>query len=223
MPNITFPWNIDISVKGNINGAPFTVKGAGVIRTYGVYDAILNFDRMPPHFHPSAIASFSVSNCCGAGASMRNGGLNMSAMGVEEYEVHRRLRLLGGEINFKGQARYTPDALVLDIAVDGDAQLPDDLIAHSTYFKRVYQTSPDVILGVGEGSLYRADGSDLPIQIDTRYKVKPAPLPNPMKVVEYRVATEDGVLFGRSYSLRIHSVFDGANTGAKLDSLACTI
>lgn len=218
MPNIHFPWPINIKARGIINGTRFNVNGAGVIRTFGVYEAILNFDKIPPHFHPSAIGTFIVSDCCGAGASMRNGGLNMSTMGVEEYDIHRKLDVAGGEINLRGKAFYTPEALVLDIDIDGDANLPDDLISHSIYIKRVYHDGPGIILGVGNGSLFRQDGSEVPVDINTRYLVQPNPLPNPMKDCEYRIATEDGLLFGLSYHLRIHSIFDGGNTMSMLES-----
>ncbi|MDO3401920.1 hypothetical protein QWI29_17910 [Mycolicibacterium neoaurum] len=217
MPDIKFPWPINVKSGGTINGTSFRIHGAGVIRTYGVYDAILNFDTMPAHFHPSSIGAFVVSNSCGAGASMRNGGINMSAMGVEEYEVHRVLTLGGGELHLQGQARYTPEALELDIEIEGEAEIPDDVICHSVYSKKVFADGPGTLVGTGEGSLFRADGSDIPVGINTNYKISPNPLPNPLTNAEYRTATESGVLFGTSYHLRIHSIFDGQNTMAMLD------
>ena len=223
MPDIKFPWPINIRAQGSLNGTTFEVNGAGVIRTLGAYEAILNFSAMPPNFHPSALGTFVVSNCCGAGASTRNGGKNMSSMGVEEYEVHRRLEVAGGQIDMRGRAFYKAEALTLDIDIEGDAQLPDDLIGHSVYMKRVYQDGPSTLLGVGNGSLFRSDGTDVPVEINTRYDVQPSPLANPLDGEEYRIATEDGKLSGLSYHLRIHSIFDGANSLSALDGRTCTL
>ncbi|MFH6955088.1 hypothetical protein ACHSBP_18480 [Pseudoalteromonas sp. XMcav1-K] len=222
MNNIQFPWPINIKAQGNINNTDIIVNGAGVIRTLGVYESILNFNKIPPKFHPSAIATFIVSNCCGAGASTRNGGKNMTSMGVIEYEVERRLELAGGLINMHGKAYYTNEALVLDIDIEGNIDLPDDLIGHSVYLKKVYPSEcKSKAFGVGEGSLFRANGEDVPLTINTKYNLTPSVLPNPLEAPEYRIATEDGVLNGNSYSLRIHSIFDGINTMEGVTQKSC--
>lgn len=223
MPAIKLPWPIQIKSKGRVNGLDFTINGTGVIRTFGVYDAILNFNRLPRGFHPAALGPIVVSNCCGAGASTRNGGLNMSTMGVEEYDVHRKLDIGDGKIEMKGKALYTPEALILDIDIDGDVELPADLTGHSIYVKKVYPSSDGEILGVGTASLFRSDGTEVGVAINTRYRVNPSPLPRPLKNPEYRIATADAELYGLSCSIRIHSIFDGINTMSQLEPLNCKL
>ena len=217
MRDIDFPWPITVKAQGVINGEELRVSGAGVVRTLGVYDAILNFDRIPSNFHPSAIASAVVSNCCGAGASARNGGKNMTSMGVQRYAVHRILGFENGNVTMRGRALYSAEALILDIDVEGTVEMPDDLIGHSIYQKKVSPSECQTkVFGVGEGSVFRSNGGELPFTINTVYEIEPSPLPNPLTQDEFRIATEDGVLNGRSYALRIHSIFDGLNTMNKV-------
>jgi hypothetical protein len=138
-------------------------------------------------------------------------------MGVESYKVERILTIEDGQIKMEGKARYTPEALLLDIKIHGDVNLPDDLIGHSVYMKRVEPGIEDgQLIGIGEGSLFRSSGKDIPVKIETKYIVSPSPLPNPLTRTEFRIATEDGELRGLSYKLRIHSIFDGVNSMEKV-------
>lgn len=223
MPDIKFPWPINIKASGRVNGTDFNINGAGVIRTFGVYDAILNFDRLPVGFDATTLAPLVVSNCCGAGASMRNGGLNMSTMGVEEYKVHRKLDIGDGRVDMKGKALYTHEALILDIKIEGDVSLPDDLSGHSVYVKKVYPSGEGEMLGVGTASLFRFNGDEVKVGINTRYQVKPSPLPHPLIAPEYRLATADAERYGLSCHVRIHSIFDGINSMNSVESMTCSI
>ncbi len=85
------PRPFSISLSGTVNDVPVTIEGNGVIRSYGVYEGVLNFDALPPDFHPTAISPFVVSICCHAYAGMRNGGLNIMAMGATGYSTRRVL------------------------------------------------------------------------------------------------------------------------------------
>src|SRR5262245_34961410 len=214
---ITLPWAIRTSAMCIINGTRFAIEGTGRIPTHGVYDADLDFEKIPSQFHPSALASFLISACCGAGASMRNGGVNMSTMGAEEYAVRRRLRFsTGGKIDMSGTARFTPAALVLDVEVNGDVRLPDDVSPHCMYIKRVEPVpGTDHLIGVGEGSLFRRDGAEISLLVDTKYTLispKASELARPLAGPEFRILSEDGELDGTRYHSRIHSIFDGINS-----------
>ncbi|MCX2829737.1 hypothetical protein RGU76_28910 [Bacillus pseudomycoides] len=210
------PWAINAKAEGEINGVNFKMNASGYIRTNGVYEANLNFDKLPPKFHPSAISSFIVSICCGAGASMRNNGVNMSTMGIKSYTVNRKLRLLGSTIIIEGTAELTLEALVLNVKVKGNVELPDDLSGHSIYLKRIEPIDgKSKIIGVGEGSLFRTNGEEISVQIDTEYTNISPPLSNLKRAItkpEFRIATEDGELYGLTYRTRIHSIFDGINS-----------
>ncbi|WP_305928048.1 hypothetical protein [Bacillus mycoides] len=211
-----YPWAINAKAEGEINGVRFTMNATGFIRTYGVYEATLNFDKLPPKFHPCAISSFIVSACCGAGASMRNKGVNMTTMGIESYKVVRKLRILDSVITIEGTANFTPEALVLNVKVKGDVDLPDDLSGHSIYLKRVEPIGNNSgLIGIGEGSLFRTNGEEISLQIDTEYVNIYPELRNLKYAItkpEFRIATEDGELYGLTYRTRIHSIFDGINS-----------
>jgi hypothetical protein len=219
----TLPWPINATAKGSINSDDFTLHGAGVIRTFGVYDAILNFSRIPRHFHPSAMGTFIVSASCGAGAASRNDGLNFSQMGVQSYQLMRKIDVAGGTITITGTAKYLAQALTLALEIEGKVDLPDDLAGHSVYLKKVSAHSPSCIKAVGEGSLFRLNGSEVPVDVNSRYDLLPDPLPNIIANPEYRYATEDGIVTGNSYHLRIHSIFDGKNVGNALADRCCNL
>jgi hypothetical protein len=206
-----FPWPLNVSARGTVNGTEFSISGAGVIRCVGVYHAILNFSRIPPRFHPSAISMFVISTCCEAGASARNGAKNMRVRGAKLYRAQRELTFDQGKITLEGTARYTDEALLLDVEVQGKVDLPDDLCGHSVYFQRVSPASDGTLTARGDGSLYRKSGEEIRISISARQRFEPA-LSDPLTKSEFRVATEDGVLEGRSYRTTIHSIFDGANS-----------
>ncbi len=218
---ITMPWPINVHARANINNVEFSVTGTGVLRTNGVYDVDLNFDELPPNFHPCVVATPVISTCCGAGASMRNGGINMATMGVASYRVERELTLDGGSIRITGTAKLTPHFLQLDTECSGQVRLPNDMVGHSVYITRVKPMPGEGALHeIGQGSFFRANGEEIPVKITAQYKdFEPAynSLPNPLTKPEYRFVTEDGELWGLNYRSRLHSIFDGVNSMSLID------
>jgi hypothetical protein len=208
----SYPWPLNITGKGNVNGQSFTLNGAGVIRCAGVYHAALNFSAIPAGFHPSAISMFIVSTCCDAGASERNGARNLRMRGTEGYEAHRELTFGRDKIVLDGTADYRGPALLLEVNVTGTVSLPDDLCGHAVYITRVQPQDGGRILALGEGSLFRKSGEEVKIGISTLQTLRPNPLPTPLRSPEFRIATESGESFGNSYHLTIHSIYDAINS-----------
>jgi hypothetical protein len=207
---------IKIQGGGRVNNSDtLDFQGAGVIRCPGVYDAIINFSSIPKGFHPAAIGTFIVTTCCGYGASTRHGAKNFSDIGAIQYNVERDLMIKDGteaEIHMIGIAKFNDNALDLDINFVGKKlSLPENLAGHSVYFKIIKPIGDGQLRGRGEGSLFRTDGTDIPVKIRSSYHIEYGESPKPIKEKQYRVATEDGVLNGTSYTLRVHSIFDGVD------------
>jgi hypothetical protein len=213
------PWPINIQGSGNVNGEKFSLTGTGVIVSFGVYKASLNFSSIPDGFHPSAIATFVVSTCCDAGASARNGGRNMRLRGATSYESHRELSFSEGKLILNGKAIYSDQALSLIVELTGQVNLPEDLIGHSVYVLSVRPQNDRSLKAIGSGSLFRRSGEEIKVQIEARQTITPNPLPDPILNNEFRIATESGELHGNSYSLTLHSVFDTANSMAHVAGL----
>lgn len=215
------PWAINIRAQGLINGTELTANGTGVIRKPGVYQAGLNFTAIPKAFHPSAIGTFVISVCCEAQASSRNGSSNLVSMGVENYTCRRIITIGDEQLLMSGEALYKEEVLDLSVSVSGDINLPDDLCGHSAYVAyREPAGGGSTIRSVGEGSLFRASGEEIPVRVDSEYSLEPDPLPNPLRGRDYRIVTEDGELIGLTYMCKIHSISDGANTLRSVDDMA---
>lgn len=207
-----------IFVEGTLNGIPLTVTGNGVIPRRGVYEAVLNFSVLPPAFHPSAISAYVVSICCYNIAEMRNGGLNISAMGAKGYSTRRVLKFGKSEqIVIEGDVSLEDIGFTFKGKISGEAKLPQDLAGNSMYIKRIDPSDGGIkLIGTGEGSLFRSNGPEVPVRIETVHTLRPKPLPNPLTFTQFRIVTESGDLIGRTYRTRIHSVVDGVNTMAKV-------
>lgn len=206
-----------IAIKGTVNNTPLTIEGSGVVPCQGVYEGVLNFSTIPQHFHPSAIATYVMSICCYMHASMRNGGLNINAMGGKGYSTHRVLRFGNDKIVIKGTVMPDANGVTFKGTINGKAKLPSDLSGNSIYIKRIDSTNKGLtLIGKGEGSLFRTNGGEVKVGIETVHNITNKALRNPLKSTQFRIVTESGILNGRSYSARVHSVLDGANTMQKV-------
>ncbi len=207
-----------IFVEGTLNGTSLTVTGNGGIPRRGVYEAVLNFSVLPPAFHPSAISTYLVSICCYANGEMRNGGLNILAMGAKGYSTRRVLKFGKNEqIVIEGDVSLEDIGFTFKGSISGEVKLPQDLAGNSIYIKRIDPSDGGIkLIGTGEGSLFRSKGPEVPVRIETVHTLRPKPLPNPLTSTQFRIVTESGDLIGRTYRTRVHSILDGANTMAKV-------
>jgi hypothetical protein len=207
------PIPFEITVDGAINGTNVFIRGVGNIPQRGVYRAVLNFSELPAGFHPSAIATYVVSICCGYEGAMRNGGLNFRAMGATGYTTRRVLSFEhSGQIVIEGDVSLGSHEASFKASIHGEARLPDDLAGNSIYIKRIEPLAPTRLLGIGSGSLFANCSTCAPVTIETLHELRPTTLPNPLRQTQFRVVTESGVLTGQSYSTQVHSIMDGANS-----------
>ncbi|WP_247730460.1 hypothetical protein [Halovivax limisalsi] len=213
---ITPPWPINLQLTGEVNGVDVTVRGEGRIRTEGVYEVTLNFDRIPSGLHPSIVATYGVSCCCSAQASTRNGAKNMIDMGATEYVATRVLSMGDDELTIEGNSLAREECLELDLEIGGTVDLPEDMPGHSAYYVRLEPDGEDRLVGSGAATLYRESGEPLTAGVDSTYDLHPADVPNPVSEPQYRVVTEDGELDGNTYNTRIHSLLEGEDPIALL-------
>jgi hypothetical protein len=136
----------------------------------------------------------------------------MRIRGARSYESVRELTFDNGKLTVEGKATYSEHALSLDVHISGKISLPDDLIGHSVYILSVRPQGDNTLQAVGEGSLFRRSGEEVKVKIRSKQTILPMPLPDPIEKNEFRIATESGDMYGLSYRLTIHSVFDTANS-----------
>jgi hypothetical protein len=200
-----------IRVHGTLNDSPIEIEGTGVVHRQGLYDATLNFSRIPEHFHPSAVATYIVSICCNQVAAMRNDGLNIQAMGAEGYETKRVLTFQPdlGQVTIQGNVSDTERGTVFEGTIEGQANLPDDLTGSSVYVKRIEPHEDGArLLSIGEGSLFRDRHQEVTVKIESEHRLRPTPLANPLTQIQYRMVSEAGHLIGRTYHTRVHAIVD---------------
>ena len=208
-----------IALSGKVNGDQISVHGVGTIPRLGQYDAMLNFSSLPQDFHPSAIATYTVSICCVYNAAMRNRALNIAAMGAEGYSTRRVLPFGKEQILIEGDIHPLGGGFEFEGKISGEAKLPRDLAQNSIYIKRISPESGNRLIGVGEGSLFRINGREFPVRIDTVHTLRPKELANRLKKPEIHIVTESKQLIGLTYKTQIHSVVDGQNTMSKMLSM----
>ncbi len=210
------PAPFQILLKGQLNNTPLTIEGSGVVSRLGVYEAVLNFSAMPPHFHPCAVAAYTLSICCYSAAAMRNNGLNIRSMGAKDYATRRTLTFKNGRIVIDGNLVWKGGGFVFSGSINGKVKLPPDLAGNSCYMKKIDPTKEGTrLIGTGEGSLFRTNGREVPLRINTIHNLRPKRLSNPLKITQFRIVTESGELIGLTYRSVVHSVLDGNNTMSK--------
>lgn len=211
--NVPLPFQI--AVDGTINDEQLSIRGTGCVRALGIYEAVLNLSTVPPDFHPSAVATFIVSICCARAAAMRNGALNIGAMGAEGYETTRTLTFGGDEeskIVVEGDVSSADEGVTFKGSIDGEARLPAGLAGNSVYVKKLEpQNGGATVHGIGEGSLFLQDGGNIPVGIESFHRLRPDPVPNPLTGPQLRTVHESGILNGRTYTTRVHAMLDDAD------------
>jgi len=212
-----------IELAGKVNGEQMVINGMGVVPQLGTYVAMLNFNIIPPGFHPAAIGTYSVSICCYAFAAMRNGGLNISAMGASGYSSKRVLKIGKDTIIIEGEVNLDPKGTTFLGKISGTANLPKGISGNSTYLKRITPVAPNKLIGVGEGSLFVDGGGEVPVGIETIHTLKPGSLPKFLKQPQFRIVSESGVVIGTSYKTKVYSILDGSNTMERVSNLKSTL
>jgi hypothetical protein len=207
------PLSFNIMVKGNVNNTPLVIEGNGVVSKIGVYEATLNFNALPPNFHPSAIATYLLSICCYYVGAMRNRGINISSMGANSYSTKRILTFKNGKITIKGNIDKKDESVKFTGSINGKVKLPNDLAGNSIYIKRIDPKERGIkLIGIGEGSLFRINGQEIPMKIHTIHNLKTKRLRNPLRNTQFRIVTENGELIGKTYRAIVCSILDGNNT-----------
>lgn len=211
------PYPINLDIDGELNGVEFNIRGAGKIRTPGVYEATLNFSRIPPNIHPGVLVTYAISCSCITAASTRNGAKNMKQMGAKRYDAERIISRGEEEIVIEGVSEAREECLALDLEVSGSMDVPQDLSGHSAYYVRLEPTEDNRLVGAGEATLYRESGENYDVDLESEYDMEPDPVPNPITEPMYRIVTEEGELSGNTYESRIHSMLDSSNPITDVD------
>jgi hypothetical protein len=204
-----------VNLKGNVNDSDISIQGTGIVKKIGHYEALLNFSHLPKGFHPAAISTYTISICCYGAAAMRNGGLNIVSMGANGYKTVRKLFFEnGGLITISGDVTIDRNNFTFAGSIEGQADLPDDLAGNSIYIKRIVPVKEHELHGVGEGSLFRQNGREIKVKIDTTHLLKyhGERLSNPLKNEQFRIVSESGTLLNRTYKTNAYSILDGATT-----------
>jgi hypothetical protein len=216
-PGEPIPFSIDVS--GTVNDESVDITGAGVVPVTGVYEATLNFSRIPQGFHPSAISIAHVSICCATKAASRNGAKNIAEMGASGYDTDRTVSLPGeydGEVDIWGEVSSDGSSFGFEGEIDGEMALPDDVGGNSMYFQRFVPFEDGTVLtGTAMGSLFRSTGEEVKLRLDEEHSLQ-GDLSDPLTEPEFRVVTESGHLEGRTYRTVVHSIVDDENAMAKL-------
>lgn len=173
------PISARILVKGTLNDTPVVIEGTATVPCLGLYEADLTFSTIPPNFHPGAISTYIVSICCFAYASMRNGGLSISAMGGKGYTTRRILKFGEDEIIIEGDVSLEDTGVLFRGSISGTANLPENLTGNSIYMKKMEPVRNGEIKGIGQGSLFMSDGNEIQVRMETRHQIRPTDLPNP--------------------------------------------
>lgn len=199
-----------ISLRGTLNGEDVAVEGAGAVARLGLYEATLNFTTIPAGFHPSAIATFTVSICCNFQTAMNHDALNIQAMGATGYETKRVLTFGDlGEVTIEGDVDVSSGGTRFEGEITGSAELPEDLASSSIYTKRIEPHDEGAtLLCCGNGALFRQSAPPVPVVVESQHRLRPGPPPNPLRANQYRISTETGTLLGRTYRTTVHAVVD---------------
>ncbi|ELZ18386.1 hypothetical protein C478_01980 [Natrinema thermotolerans DSM 11552] len=202
-----------------MNDTAFEMDGVGKIVSPGVYQASIHFSEIPDGLYPTPIATLAISSSCVGVASTRNGAMNMEERGVTGYESTRTITADDVSLKVGAKSTYGADCLSMDVRVDGEADLPEDMIGHSSYFVKLEPTEAGVA-GVGDLTLSRDENLNLETRLDSEYTdLEPEKLRHPFTDTQYRVVTESGNLDGNTYTSTIHTTLQGTDPIEAIEDL----
>jgi hypothetical protein len=199
-----------LKVASNVNGEKFSITGTGAVDPIGTYTARLRFSKLPRNFHPVLVTSYTVSICCIAEAAQRNGGLNFrSLLGrTALYEAIRQLVVGKGiALEIAGEVEERRGLIHFLGTLEGKCKIPPDLLAMAFYRERLSSDAEGRVVGKGEGSLFRANGKDLRVDMATSYTFKKK---TRMPFDQIRTVTDSGALKGLIYNVVLHSIVERA-------------
>jgi hypothetical protein len=215
---VKLPFPFKLHVGCDINGRSFSADAVGAVGPVGVYTAKLTFSELPPAFHPVVISGFTLSICCYYTGGMRNGALNLHELGAEGYDTERVLRFENaGEVRITGNVRSKNDTgLSFDGHVEGEVNIPSDIIGFAQYYAFYRSAGPNKINGWGEGTCFRESGTGIKVDMTEKYTLtNMVTLPWPL----YRVVNEHGKLDGLTYTVQLHSILDRQDTLSRLTTM----
>ena len=199
-----------LNVASRVNGEAFAIRGKGTVDPIGTYSARLRFSKLPRNFHPVLVTSYTVSICCIAEAAQRNGGLNFrSLLGRSAlYEAIRQLVVGDGiALEIAGTVAEKRGLIEFQGTLEGKSRVPADILPMAFYRERLRSAGGGRVIGQGEGSLFRANGTDLRVAMETSYVFKTKAR---MPYEQMRTVTDSGALKGLEYSVVLHSVVERA-------------
>ena len=199
-----------LKVTSEVNRESFTITGRGMVDPIGTYSARLRFSKLPRNFHPILVTSYTVSICCIAEAAQRNGGLNFrSLLGRSAlYEAIRQVVIGDGiGLEIAGTVSEKQGSIRFVGTLAGRSRIPADLLPMAYYRERLTTDGGRGVIGKGEGSIFRANGRDLQVGMETSYVFKKkAVMPYP----QVRTVTDSGALKGLTYDVVLHSIVERA-------------